>query len=461
MLKVFNFSKLTALLLMAQSAVLVTAQSAALASMNDGEISKKALQTRCFEFKASSPARDVYAEASIIGCYMPVSEDEELVFQKDQDGPHLLTSALAIKTDDSFELKHFSKSFGALSLIKQERFLINPLSIPLSLEEVVNSPAVIRELRDLDIYSVEFKNRLKGIYKQFNSKEPKLITVKDLKSPFPVDSAASVEEFYLPEKKQPTDGYWWPHVGIPLANGPSSPMGKYDAYVEKASGNNPNSVDWEHDNHHSDVVWAGHCNGWASAAILHGYDDANLVDETNGNIITSSELQGLRAAVNYCTSNAFYGTRYRGENSEVKDIYAHNFHFVLKFYLKRLQKPVVADFLNSSPVDSDIISGYKFTYEQTDTPNKYLVTAKIKVHKNADTFVHEKRIAEVYYRTYQYYLWKSDYGTAVKGQWLDETDHPDFLWIPLKDSRCGRENPRVKAKWIEHMLESLERTDSK
>lgn len=370
-----------------------------------------------------------------------------------------MTSALTTKQG---QIKHFSKAAGKISLVLQERYLVNPLPIPLTLKKALASPDNLREVVDLALFTSEFQNKLKDIRKSFytealHAENRELIVIENLDSVFPTEeNLVTVEEFYLPVEKRPTDGYWWPHIGAPLANGPNSPLAKYDAYVASAGGANPNSVEWELENHNSNVEWAGHCNGWASSAILHGYDNVNLKDEANGAIITSSDLQGLRSVLSYCTHNAFYGARYRGENSDLKDINPRSFHLVLKYYLKGLKKPVVYDFLNSPPVDSHIISGYKLTYERTETEGKFLVTAELKSHKYSDTFVHERRVAPAYTRTYQYYLWQSRRGSPLKAQWVDNSDHPDFVWIPLSESRCGRENPRVQTKWLNHMLENLE-----
>ena len=52
----------------------------------------------------------------------------------------------------------------------------------------------------------------------------------------------------------------------------------YDLYVEKLTGKNPNSREWEINNHSlENLSWGGHCNGWAAKSILYGFFDKALL----------------------------------------------------------------------------------------------------------------------------------------------------------------------------------------
>lgn len=415
---------------------------------------------RCFEFSIDSPARESLPEQveKAIGCYIDINTNQELAFVKDKEGADLLTTALTTKIGQKLKLQHFSMSAGEVSMIEQSEYRLNPLPIPATLEEALHSEQNRGEIISLR-FEAKIKFQMASILNRYSpahwEKNNDVIQISNNLD----DNGKRIydEEVYLPDEKQPTDGYWWPHIGNPLARDEYSPLAKYDAYVESVAGYNPNTVGWELANHNSNVDWAGHCNGWVSSSILHGYDGVNLKDEANGTIITASDLQGLRSVESYCTRNAFYGRRYRNSRSDLNDIYPTEFHRVLTYYIKDLQKPVAYDFRNREAVDNHIISGYKFKFYETDEERKWLVQADLRAHSYSyDDYVRVRRVAPVYTRTYWYYLWESRNGRFYKGEWVNSEDHPDFMWVPLSERRCGRENPRLRSNWIEHMLNNLE-----
>jgi hypothetical protein len=69
----------------------------------------------------------------------------------------------------------------------------------------------------------------------------------------------------------PWSGWWWPAsdaIGATLyaANGP---LDKYDRYVGFVTGQSPGTRAWERENvYFPGQPWAGHCNGYAAAALL-------------------------------------------------------------------------------------------------------------------------------------------------------------------------------------------------
>jgi hypothetical protein len=66
-------------------------------------------------------------------------------------------------------------------------------------------------------------------------------------------------------------GWWWPASnGVePTLFAPNSPLDKYDRYVALVSGENPATRAWELQHvFFPGSLWAGHCNGFAAAALL-------------------------------------------------------------------------------------------------------------------------------------------------------------------------------------------------
>jgi Transglutaminase elicitor len=69
----------------------------------------------------------------------------------------------------------------------------------------------------------------------------------------------------------PWSGWWWPasqQYG-PTLFGRQGPLDKYDQYVSLLTGDDPHTRDWEQQQvFFPGTPWAGHCNGFAAAALL-------------------------------------------------------------------------------------------------------------------------------------------------------------------------------------------------
>ena len=69
----------------------------------------------------------------------------------------------------------------------------------------------------------------------------------------------------------PWSGWWWPASDSagPTLFAPNSPLDKYDRYVSATTGDDPGTRAWERQTvYFPNSPWAGHCNGWAAAALL-------------------------------------------------------------------------------------------------------------------------------------------------------------------------------------------------
>jgi hypothetical protein len=70
---------------------------------------------------------------------------------------------------------------------------------------------------------------------------------------------------------QPWSGWWWPagdSVG-PTLFASDGPLDKYDRYMAATGSDNPGTRAWERQELYvPGVAWAGHCNGFAAAALL-------------------------------------------------------------------------------------------------------------------------------------------------------------------------------------------------
>jgi len=92
----------------------------------------------------------------------------------------------------------------------------------------------------------------------------------------------------------PWSGWWWPAFdGVgPTLYAPDSPLDKYDRYVAAVTGESPSTRAWERQTlYFPSTAWAGHCNGFAAAALLEPEPAAPV--DVLGITFTVADLKGL------------------------------------------------------------------------------------------------------------------------------------------------------------------------
>jgi hypothetical protein len=252
----------------------------------------------------------------------------------------------------------------------------------------------------------------------------------------------------------PWRGYWWPYSrGALHSQGRSSPLGKYDSYVEARTGSNPGALEWERDNHRfKGLSWEGHCNGWAASSILRPEPRRSMRDSTSRVTFSVSDLKGLLTEKDDCVKYAFFGKRNRGlPTNDPRDIAPNLFHDTITYYIGRLGKPVVMDHMAGRPVDNQVISGYQASVTRTDASN-LTVNMTLTIHHYDSRRTDSPGTAPSFKKTYKYILHEDSGGNIVSGTWLSE--NPDFLWVPLSISHagCAPTNPRVSESWLESIF---------
>ena len=310
----------------------------------------------------------------------------------------------------------------------------SPMNV--SLVEPVYLPETFTE------FSTEAKDSALQVYEQLATSNAPVIDIRLAEGRI----GAAVSPSALPWR-----GYWWPYKGQPLSNGAQSPMGKYDRYVISRGGGNPGSAAWENSHHrYQGVWWEGHCNGWVSSAILRAEPRAAKRDAASGLMFGVADQKGLLAEKDYCSSDAFFGHRYRGvAGDDMSDIYPAAFHNALTAYIN-MGKPVALDTDPGIPVDNNIISGYSGQIQRRSA-NTYEVSMRATVHRYDESRTEVPAAAPIYFRNYHYLLTVNGTGQAVSGQWLSR--NPDFLWVPLSlQANCSHNNPRIQESWIEEIL---------
>ena len=261
----------------------------------------------------------------------------------------------------------------------------------------------------------------------------------------------TVKAAVLPEAL-PYAAFWWPHNKLPLAAGAFSPLGKYDAAVKARTGTDPGSVKWEREFHSlQHVPWGGHCNGWAASSVLYKEVEKPKWDAASKQVLFTSDFNGMLAEASFCLDWAFYGARNNSDNDDTLDISPDKFHKVLSYYIETLKKPIAFDRFSRKEIDNWVISGFeaKIT-KDTTTPNTFLVTNIVTVHPYPRDIRDDIGPASKESITYKYKLTTDDQGEITGGVWLSK--NPDFLWVPLSQSNCGRENPKVDPKRILELM---------
>ena len=413
----------------------------------------------CFEFKFKdfpdgAPINSEFLKKEV-WCYKQVDFQNFHTLIFNFDGKKI-TENLGILVSENGDFLFLDRLFGKARVVQQIDSTFNPYQIPLSLKDANEMP----DAKKFQMILTEEQNtEIEKIIYKMTSSEKKIIDFSNKPGIDFIDSQIQDEEVYLPADKLPTDGYWWPFRDVAMANPENSPTKIYDLYVKTKTGQNPKATEWEQANHSlQNVYWGGHCNGWAASAILDGFYDKSLIfNPGTGNqsiIIEPSKIQGMRTETGFCVKIAFYGNRYDRLGDDLRDIAPDVFHKTIRYYLKELGKPIALDRISNETVDNSIFSGYKIKVNKVST-NKYFVTASMRTHYYSYTMVNTKKVATTKEIKYTYYLFTDNTGAIIKGQWDYDSPNPDFLWVPLEQMKCGRENPNIDPKYIDEMIQTL------
>ncbi len=248
-------------------------------------------------------------------------------------------------------------------------------------------------------------------------------------------------------KPFPWSGYYWPQDGHPL----SRVLSKYDKFVTGRTGANPGAAAWERRYHDSEIEWAGHCNGWSAASVLH--PEPRAPRTVDGITFSIGDQKGLLSEQYMDCYYKFFGTRANKSSPVDPDILPHHFHRILLEFMKEKKLAIVVDIDAGSPVWNYPV--YAFDTNWTVSPDRtradvttqlYLVQNDVK----AD-FVGTKGFV----KTYRYSLFLNPAGEVTGGSWAKGTgrQHPDFIWVPVADCPAGSwENPNLDPAMVRAIL---------
>ncbi|MDP9381656.1 MAG: hypothetical protein M3Q29_16205 [Chloroflexota bacterium] len=149
--------------------------------------------------------------------------------------------------------------------------------------------------------------------------------------------------------KIPWSGYWWPQLytyNTKLYNNPG-PLTKYDRVTGRKS------YDWEY-TYHRQTDWArdwwGHCNGWATAAIMEKQPRGKTI---KGVTFSQDDVEGLYAEAWWEHDQVFWGRRYKGGGTETtayRDVHPAVFDRVVRYYIGTQRIALLMDFTTGMAV---------------------------------------------------------------------------------------------------------------
>jgi hypothetical protein len=120
----------------------------------------------------------------------------------------------------------------------------------------------------------------------------------------------------------PWSGWWWPAndlVGGPRLFDFDGPLARYDRFVEALGRPDPDTMEWERaEVRFSSLPWAGHCNGWAAAALLEL--EPTKPRTLNGITFSVADQKGLLTSYHFADAAAW------AVGSETRDAPAAEFH---------------------------------------------------------------------------------------------------------------------------------------
>lgn len=172
--------------------------------------------------------------------------------------------------------------------------------------------------------------------------------------------------------------------------------------------------------------WAGHCNGWAAAAIRHAEPKRNVV--RNGVTFTPATIKGLLAEL------YVFGDIEMLSGSE-QIVHPATFHLILANWIGRGQHPIAMDNTLGEEIWNYPVYAYKSSAAKRGN-NRVEVKTNIGFVNSVDSEYEEapKRYKFMYFH---YYLDLDATGRIVGGGYYRDSERIDLVWVPLQPAQGG------------------------
>jgi hypothetical protein len=237
----------------------------------------------------------------------------------------------------------------------------------------------------------------------------------------------------------PWSGWWWPasdSVG-PTLFAPNSPLDKYDRYVATITGESTRTRDWERQQmYFPGSLWAGHCNGFAAAALLEPEptEPVTVLDIR----FTVADLKGLLVDYHFGDAAAWSF----GEDGQLNPA---DFHRMLLSWLEIVGKGFVLTYdMGNGEVWSYPVYRFESQWSSDeDGADLWHVTTTVwMADMNVPPdFVGTRPYPSPSGKTFEYTL-RGDPRMPTEGAWTGTSQsgrfgHPGQIWYPAATVRGG------------------------
>jgi hypothetical protein len=184
--------------------------------------------------------------------------------------------------------------------------------------------------------------------------------------------------------------------------------------------------------------WAGHCNGWVSAAIRHAEPRQSVV--RNGVTFTPADIKALLAELYVYNETLSLG----GEHEPA--VNPATLHVILGNWIGRGEHPVGMDSSIGKEVWNYPIYGYNAAAaKKGDRRVEVRMNLGYVYMLNQEFHVAPKNNK---YLSLHYMLYLDEQGRIIGGEYLRDSERVDMLWAPRQLFACGREGNKAGNPYV-------------
>lgn len=185
--------------------------------------------------------------------------------------------------------------------------------------------------------------------------------------------------------------------------------------------------------------WAGHCNGWAAAAIRHAEPRNNVT--RNGVVFSPSDIKGLLAELYVYSNHELLGGEEGGAVNPAM------FHVILSNWLGLGKHPIAMDNTLGEEIWNYPIYSYKSSsYKHGDRGVEVSTNIGYVNSTNREYDVAPKRVQFLYLH---YYLELDEDGRITEGNYYRDSNRIDLLWVPLQPTPGGEAGNKEGNRYLD------------
>ncbi len=229
-------------------------------------------------------------------------------------------------------------------------------------------------------------------------------------------------------ERYPWSGWWWPanhQAGGPRLFDVGGPLAKFDQFSETLGRPNPRTREWEQaELVFAGLSWAGHCNGWAAAALLEPEPTETRV--VNGISFSVADQKGMLSSYHFADAAQW------ALGSEDSDVAPADFHKALIAWIGGERKGMVFTFRLAG---EEVWSYPAFKYETAVGPDPLVPGVW---HARTTVWLVDNDVPSNFVGGQP---WPSGEGKLFEYTLLGDPNNPEGgEWSPKNAGRFGRPN---------------------